>query len=527
MKRRDLLKLGVAGGVASVAKLGSGASPGISQTFELSEVSIDSLKGMISRGAATSLSITRAYLRRIGEIDQAGPQLRSVIEVSPRAEEDASKADEARKDGRSLPLLGIPILLKDNIETADGMLNTAGSLLLLDNRPTADAFLVQRLRQAGAIILGKTNLSEWANFRSTKSTSGWSGRGGQTKNPYALDRNPCGSSSGSGVAVAASLCAAAVGTETDGSIVCPSTNNGLVGIKPTLGLISRSGILPLAHSQDTAGPMARTVRDAAILLQVLAGADPKDAASRGYKGQINYTQFLRDGDLKGVKIGIARQFFGFNPKVDKVMEEAIAALKSLRAEIVDPANLPSHGKYDASEFEVLLYEFKADLNAYLASRNLRAKSLRDLIRMNEEMKDREMPYFGQEIFLMAQEKGPLSEKKYRDALAANHRLSRDEGIDAVVRKHGVHAILGPTGGPAWMTDLLNGDHYTGGCSTPAAVSGYPAITVPAGMIRGLPVGVSFFGPKWSEPILLRIAYAFEKATTVRQAPKFLPTALPL
>ncbi len=522
MKRRDFLKAGLIGGVSALSKPLLATPHQDIYPFELDEVTIGELQKSIKDGSSSAVEITKSYLRRIEEIDRSGPTLRSVIEVNPEAMEIAAALDASSKPHG--PLHGVPVLIKDNIETGDRMLTTAGSLVLSDNRAKRDAFIVRRMRDAGAIILGKTNLSEWANFRSTHSSSGWSGRGGQTRNPYALDRNPCGSSSGSGVAAAANLCAVAIGTETDGSIVCPSNNNCLVGIKPTLGLVSRSGIIPLAHSQDTAGPMCRTVRDAAILLGVIAGADPTDPASRGYAGKKDYTQFLKGKSLKGVRIGVARQFFGFNDKVDAIMHDAILALKQLGATIVDPVNLPSHGKYDETELEVLLYEFKADINAYLKSRHLRAKSLADLIRMNEQMKDKEMPYFGQELFLQAQAKGPLTEKKYQDALAKNHRMSRTEGIDAAMDQHKLHAILAPTGGPAWTTDLINGDHFSGGSSTPAAVSGYPAITMPAGFVRGLPVGVTLFGRKWSEPTLIRLAYAFEQETRVRKGPKYLPTA---
>ncbi len=518
MKRRDFLKAGLAAGVAAVAPK-AGAQRRV-DPFEFDELTVADLRAKIDSGQETAASITEKYIARIEEIDKNGPKVNSVIEINPDAVSIAQSLDRIRR-ARG-PLFGMPVLIKDNIDTADKMATSAGSLILAEHRAKKDAFIVQRLRAAGAIVIGKTNLSEWANFRSTKSSSGWSGRGGQTRNPYALDRNPCGSSSGSGAACSANLCALAVGTETDGSIVCPSTLNGIVGIKPTLGLVSRSGIVPIAHSQDTAGPMCRTVRDAALLLDALAAPDPNDPNE--YKGSSNYVQHCNAAGLKGRRIGVARQHFGFNPQVDKVMEDAIKALKDAGAVIVDPCDIPTTGQYDDTEFEVLLYEFKADLNKYLSSHDTPAKSLADLIRMNEEMKDREMPFFGQEIFHMAQEKGPLTEKKYRDALAKNHRLSRKEGIDATMDKHKVDAIIAPTGSPAWTTDLVNGDHFTGGSSSPAAVSGYPAITVPAGWVRGLPVGLTFFGRKWSEPVLIKFAYAFEQATKVRRKPQFLPTA---
>ena len=375
------------------------------------------------------------------------------------------------------------------------------------------------------MILGKTNLSEWANIRSSHSTSGWSGRGGLTRNPYALDRNPCGSSSGSGAAVAASLCAVAVGTETDGSVVCPSSSNGLVGIKPTLGLLSRSGIIPIAHSQDTPGPMARTTRDLAILLGALAGTDPRDpatAASAG-KAAADYTKFLDADGLHGARIGVARKYFGFSEAVDRVMSEAIDAMKHQGAVLVDPADLDSHGKFDDTELTVLLYELKADLNAYLANRpGVQVHSLEEFIAFNQRHQDREMPYFGQDRLVEAQAKGPLTSPEYLDALEANHRLSRNEGIDGVMDKFHLDALVAPTAGPSWLTDLVSGDHDTGGSSNAAAVAGYPDITVPMGFVFGMPVGISFFGRAWSEPTLLKLAYSFEQATKVRKPPRFLP-----
>jgi amidase len=452
-----------------------------------------------------------------------------VIEVNPDAMSIAKALDDERKSrGARGPMHGIPVLIKDNIDTADRMMTTAGSYALEGSKPLQDATIAKRLRDAGAIILGKTNLSEWANFRSTHSSSGWSGRGGQTKNPYVLDRNPCGSSSGTGSGVSANHCAVGVGTETDGSIVCPSSINGLVGIKPTLGLVSRAGIIPIAHSQDTAGPMARTVTDAAILLNTLAGFDPRDSAtaeSRG-KSSPDYTRFLDRNGLKGARLGIAREkFFGYSDITDKLINDAIAVMKDRGAIIVDPANITTAGKFDDTEFEVLLYEFKADLNAYLKSLGPTApvKSLKDIIAFNEKDKAREMPWFAQEIMLQAEKKGPLTSKKYLDALAKNHRMSRTEGIDAVMKKHRLDAIVAPTGNPAWPTDLVNGDHFTGGSSTPAAVAGYPNINVPAGYASGLPVGISFFGRAWSEPKLIAIAFAYEQASHHRAAPKFIPS----
>jgi amidase len=409
------------------------------------------------------------------------------------------------------------------------MQTTAGSLALVGPHPQQDSAVARKLREAGAVILGKTNLSEWANIRSSHSTSGWSGRGGQTRNPYALDRNPCGSSSGSGAAVSANFCTVAVGTETDGSIVCPSSANGIVGIKPTLGLIGRSGIIPIAHSQDTAGPMARTVRDAAILLSALAGPDPKDKATAesATKMQKDYTQFLDPNGLRGARIGVARKYFGFNDAVDDLMNHVIAEMKSAGAVIVDPADLESHGKFDETELLVLLYELKADLNAYLASRpDAQVHTLAEVIAFNDKNKDKEMPYFGQDLFLKAQEKGSLNDEEYVAAVAANRNLSREHGIDGVMDKFHLDALVAPTGAPAWLTDFANGDHAVGGSSNAAAVAGYPNINVPAGFVFGLPVGISFFGRAWSEPTLLKIAYGFEQLTKARKPPQFLESIRP-
>ena len=495
--------------------------------FELEEATVADLQSGMASGKYTARSITQLYLNRIEELDRRGPTLRHVIEVNPDALSIADALDAERKSGRVRgPLHGIPVLLKDNIDTADRMTTTAGSYALEGSIPLRDAFIAAKLRAAGAILLGKANLSEWANFRSTHSTSGWSGRGGLAKNPYVLDRNPCGSSSGSGGAVSANLCALAIGTETDGSIVCPASANGIVGIKPTLGVVSRAGIIPIAHSQDTAGPMTRTVRDAAILLGAIAGIDPRDAVTSQSRGQVDYTRFLNADGLRGARIGVARErFFGYSDVTDALINEAIEVMKRQGAVIVDPANIATAGKFDDSEFDVLLYEFKADLNAYLASLGptARVRTLQDIINYNESHKDQEMPYFGQEIMLRAQKKGPLTEKKYRDALAKNLRMSRTQGIDATMTKYKLDAIVAPTGSPAWTTDLTNGDHFTGASSTPAAVAGYPNINVPAGYSHGLPVGVSFFGRAFSEATLIRLAYAYEQATHHRKAPQFLPT----
>ncbi|HXM45832.1 MAG TPA: amidase, partial [Bryobacteraceae bacterium] len=456
--------------------------------FELEEATVADLRKRMTAGSLTSSALTQGYLDRIAAIDKRGPAINAVIELNPDALSIAAALDAERKaKGPRGPLHGIPVLIKDNIDTADRMMTTAGSLALLGSIAARDSVVVERLRAAGAVILGKTNLSEWANFRSSHSTSGWSGRGGLTRNPYALDRNACGSSSGSGAAVSANLCALAIGTETDGSIVCPSSTNGVVGIKPTLGLIPATGIIPIAHSQDTAGPMARTVADAALLLGALTGAD--------------YTKSLDPNGLRGARIGVARdKFFGFSEETDRVIEAAIAAMKGLGAEIVDPADIPTAGKFDDSEGVVLSYEFKHDLNLYLGALGPKSPvhSLADVIAFNESHREREMPYFGQDLMIKAQTKGPLTSPEYLDALEKDHRLSRTEGIDAVMGKFRLDALVAPTGGPAWCTDLINGDHDPGGSSTPAAVAGYPHITVPAGFYRGLPIGLSFFASAWSE-----------------------------
>ncbi|MGB6402699.1 MAG: amidase, partial [Candidatus Sulfotelmatobacter sp.] len=422
---------------------------------------------------------------------------------------------------------GIPVLIKDNIDTADRMMTTAGSLALVGSKPQQDSHVARKLRGAGAVILGKTNLSEWANIRSSHSTSGWSGRGGLTKNPYALDRNPCGSSSGTGAGISANLCAVGIGTETDGSIVCPSSSNGLAGIKPTVGLVSRSGIIPISHSQDSAGPMCRTVRDAAILLGALTGIDLADAATAASVGKsyTDYTQFCDPNGLKGARIGVARKYFGFNDAVDALMEQSLDAMKKQGAALVDPAEVETLGKFDESELLVFLYELKADLNKYLARRGTNAPvhNLKDIIDFNDRNRQKEMPYFGQDLFLKAEAKGPLTEKAYLDALDKNHQLARTEGIDATMDKYRLDAMVAPTGCPAWLTDLVNGDHAAGGSSNAAAVAGYPNINVTAGFISGLPVGISFFGRAWSEPVLIRLAFAFEQTTKARQTPRFLST----
>jgi len=498
--------------------------------FELEELTISDLQEGLKSGKFTARSLVEKYWIRISDIDMRDdpghPVLNSIIEMNPEALAVADKFDQERKSGKVRgPLHGIPILIKDNIATDDRMMSTAGSLALVGAKVAKDSGVVQKLRAAGAIILGKTNLSEWANMRSSHSTSGWSGRGGQTKNPYALDRNPCGSSSGTGAAISANLAAVGIGTETDGSIVCPSSANGLAGIKPTVGLISRAGIIPISHSQDTAGPMCRTVRDAALLLGALAGIDPDDEATSASAGksQADYTQFCDPGGLKGARIGVARKYFGFNDAVDALMERSLDVLRKQGATLVDPADIDSFGKFDDTEMLVMLYEFKAGLNAYLAHlTSSPVRTLKDVIDFNERNREKEMPWFGQDLFIKAEAKGPLTEKEYTDALAKNHELARAEGIDALMAKHELDAIVAPTGSPAWLTDLVNGDHVAGGSSNAAAVAGYPNINVTAGFISGLPVGISFFGRAWSEPMLIKLAYAFEQATKGRQAPKLLP-----
>lgn len=496
------------------------------KSFELDEITIPELQDGMKVGKFTARSLAEKYLARIDEVDKRGPAVNAIIELNPDALSIADALDQERKaKGPRGALHGIPVLIKDNIDTADRMMTTAGSLALVGSKPPKDSFVAQKLRAAGAVILGKTNLSEWANIRSSHSVSGWSGRGGLTRNPYALDRNPCGSSSGTGVGISANLAAAGIGTETDGSIVCPSSSNGLAGIKPTVGLVSRSGIIPISHSQDGAGPMCRTVRDAAIILGALTGVDPEDAATAASAGksQTDYAQYCDPHGLKGARIGVARKYFGFNDAVDALMEQALGVMKRQGATLVDPADIATLGKFDESELLIFMYELKADLNAYLARLGPSAPvhTLQDVIDFNEHNRQKEMPYFGQDLFLKAQAKGPLTEKEYVDALAKNHQLARTEGIDALMDQYTLDAVVAPTGGPAWLTDLINGDHSAGGSSNAAAVAGYPNINVNAGLVSGLPVGISFFGRAWSEPTLIKLAYSFEQATKARQAPRFL------
>lgn len=496
--------------------------------FPFAELSVAELQSRMTKGTLTSRALTMAYLSRIAAVDRSGPTLNSVIETNPDALTIAAERDAERRAGNVRgPLHGIPVLIKDNIDSADRMQTTGGSLALVGKPAPRDAFIVQRLREAGAVLLGKTNLSEWANFRSTRSTSGWSGRGGQTRHPFVLDRNPCGSSSGTGSAISANLAAVGIGTETDGSIICPSSICGLVGIKPTVGLWSRSGIIPISSSQDTAGPMARTVSDAAALLGALTGVDSRDratAASAG-KSATDYTTFLNARSLQGARIGVARNMAGFHPMTDATFERAIESLRTAGAVIVDPANVPTVGKYDEAELDVLLYEFKAGVNAYLAERGatVSVRTMDDVIAFNRANAGAEMLYFGQEQMERAQTMGSLADAKYRDAVATCRRLSRDDGLDAIMAQHSLDAIVAPSNGPSWPTDLINGDRYSGGNSSVAAVAGYPSITVPMGFADALPLGVSFIGRAWSEGRLIGLAYAFEQATKARRAPRFLAT----
>jgi amidase len=496
--------------------------------FELLELEIPDLQKLMDSGKRTSKSLTQLYLDRIEAIDRNGHQLKSVIEVNPDALAIATQLDQERKSkGPRGPLHGIPVLIKDNIDTSDKMSTTAGSLALIGPAPDKDAFLVQKLREAGAVILGKTNLSEWANIRSTNSTSGWSGRGGQTRNPYVLDRNPCGSSSGSGTAVSANLCSVAIGTETNGSIVCPSSACGIVGIKPTVGLISRAGIIPISSSQDTAGPMTRTVRDAAILLAFLAGNDSEDLATADSdkNKQSDYTQFLDANGLKGARIGVARNFFKPVGKLDKIMDDSLQAIRDAGAELIEFESLKNIDDVGAAQTILLEYELKASMADYFVHRGNRSpmKTLADLIEFNTAHRDTEMQYFGQEFFEAAQKRGPLSDFAYLEAQAKCLRLARTEGIDAAMEEHKLDAIISPTLGPACPIDLVNGDHWIGGSTDLSAISGYPSITVPGATLQGLPMGLTFIGKRWSEPLLIKLAYSFEQKTKVRKPPEFVPT----
>lgn len=524
MERRDFVRLGLTAGAAGAATSTPGlalAAPVKLAPEPLLEAGVQVQQQAMRAGKLTAHGLASRYLARIEALDRAGPRLRAVIETNPEALAIARERDRERKDGKLRgPLHGIPVLVKDNIASGDKMCTTAGSLALDGVRATRDAHLVARLRDAGAVILGKTNLSEWANMRSVKSTSGWSARGGQTRNPYALDRNPSGSSSGSAAAMAASLATLAVGTETDGSIVSPSASCGIVGIKPTLGLVSRAGVIPIAHSQDTAGPMARSVADAAFLLGALAGADPQDGAT-ARAPRVNYASFLRKDGLRGKRLGVARDFFGANDGVNALIERELSLLREQGALLVDVI-IPNSDKYGQTELTVLLHEFRPDLEAWLAAYAPQApvKTMADIIDFNVRNAKREMPFFGQEHLIAAQAKGGLQARDYVKALANNRRYARDKGIDQVMRDQKLDALVAPTGGPAWLTDYINGDHFGSSFSSPAAVAGYPHITVPAGLLHGLPVGLSFVGKAWSEPALIAMAYAYEQAGRRRRAPTY-------
>jgi amidase len=495
------------------------------EPFPLEELTVEQLQQEMDAGKHTARSITQLYLNRIQEIDN--DRLNAVIEVNPEAMEIADELDRERADGQLRgPLHGIPVMIKDNIDTGDQMMTTAGSLALTGSKASKDAFIVKKLREAGAVLLGKTNLSEWANFRSERSSSGWSSRGRQTRNPFALDRNPCGSSSGSGAAVSANLCALTIGTETNGSIVCPSSANGIVGIKPTVGLWSRSGIIPISHTQDTAGPMARTVADAVALLGPLTGIDSSDSRSSESEGHSydDYSSFLDPKGLEGKRIGIWRQSMGFHEKVDQVLEQAFETMVASGAELIDDVDIPGHQEIGRAGYDLLLYEFKYGLNQYLSTRDdIDLSSLSDVIKFNLDHRDQAMPYFEQEILLLSQEKGTLESDEYREVLDKVLKLSRTQGIDKAISDHNLDAIVAPTGGPAWPIDLINGDHFGGGSSSPAARAGYPNISVPAGYISGLPVGISFFSTAWQEPKLISVAYAYEQARGPRRVPQLLPT----
>lgn len=512
----------------STVAAGSGGSSPI-PPFELDEISVDELQQNMESGERTARSITELYLGRINEMDRQGPELRSIIETNPEALAIADDLDaERRTNGPRGPLHGIPVAIKDNIDTHDQMTTTAGSLALEGSISPMDSFIAQKLRSAGAIILAKANMSEWAYFRGLRATSGWSARGGQCRNPYALDRNPCGSSSGSGVAASANLAALTIGTETGGSIMCPSSSNGVVGIKPTVGLWSRSGIIPISHSQDTAGPMCRNVKDAAILLGALTGVDTRDSATSPSQGKAHkdYTPFLDPAGLKGARIGVARSFTGFDPRIITLFDEAIEVMRAEGAIIVDPANLDAAAWNDPLSLVLLEYEFKADLNAYLAGLgpNVRVKSLADVIEFNEQHADLELPYFGQERMIASQARGPLTDPEYLNAMSTIQRANREDGIDRLVREHNLDAIVAPTRDIPWPTDHIKGDRSDGGSSAgPAAIAGYPDISVPMGFVSGLPVGVSFFGRAWSEPTLIKVAYAYEQVTQHRRAPAFAET----
>jgi amidase len=529
LRRRQLLGWAAASaGVALADPRRVWASAAPASGDEMGGATIAELAALMRAGGISAEEATRRFLDRVGRLDQRGPKINAIIELNPDALAIAAERDAERRSGRLRgPLHGIPLLIKDNIDTADRMRTSAGSLALAESRPPRDAFIVGRLRAAGAVLLGKTNLSEWANFRSTRSTSGWSARGGLTRNPHVLDRNASGSSSGTAAAVAAGFAAAGIGTETDGSIISPAAVCGVVGIKPTVGLCSRSGIVPISASQDTPGPIARSVADAAMLLGPIAGVDERDAATRavGRPAGSDFTQSLDPKGLRGARLGVPRNLAGFNSIVDRALDEAVAALRHAGATVVDDLVLPTAQKFDDAELDVLLYEFKAGLAAYLAALGPTApvKTLANVIAFNEAERSREMPWFGQDLFERAQKKGPLTEPAYGAARAKCLQMARTEGLDALFAAHKLDAAICPSNQPAWVTDLLNGDHVTGGNTTFAAVAGYPSVTVPMGLASDLPLGLSFVGPPWTESTLIRLAYAFEQLTKARAAPRFLAT----
>ena len=537
MKRRSFIQLTALGTTVPLISLNSCVTDKSQdddeangfKKFELEEKTVAELQEGMKSGQYSSRRICEMYLDRIKAVDQSEGGLNSVMELNPDALSIADRLDTERASGNVRgPLHGIPIMVKDNIDTADKMMTTAGALAMVGNIASEDAFIIRKLREAGAVLLGKTNLSEWANFRSERSSSGWSGRGRQTHNPYALNRNPCGSSAGSGAAVSANLCAITIGTETNGSIVCPSSSNGVVGIKPTVGLWGRSGIIPISETQDTAGPMARSVADAVALLGPLTGPDPRDERTNESEGKSysDYSQFLNKDGLQGKRIGVMRSSFGFHEKVDKIMEEAITIMEKAGATIIDPVEFKTRREFGNSGYQVLLYEFKDGVNKYLSSANAKVKTLAEVIEFNKTNRGESMPYFEQEILEKAEEKGDLNTVEYKEALEKVLTLSREKGIDATLAEDKLDAIIAPTGGPAWPIDLINGDHFGGGSSSPAARAGYPNITVPAGYVFGLPVGMSIFSGAYKEPELIAMAYAFEQASKVRVAPT-LPQRLEL
>jgi amidase len=518
------LSLAAAGACGSTPSTGAAASDPPSRALDITELSAIDARARMEAGTLTSRALTQAYLDRIAEIDDGGPMLNAVIELNAKAADEADALDRERAAGRVRgPLHGVAVLIKDNIDVA-GMVNSAGSLAMADHRPARDAFLVERLRAAGAVILGKTNLSEWANIRSTRSTSGWSSRGGQTRNPYVLDRNPCGSSSGTAAAITASLAAVGVGTETDGSIMCPSAVNGIVGLKPTVGLVSRTGIIPISASQDTAGPMARTVADAALLLSALAGVDAADSATRDAEGRVaaDYTRFLDPDALKGRRFGLMRQAMGYHPDVDASTEQAVAAMRAAGAEVVD-VRIATYDAWNDPELEVLLYEFKDGLNRYLSSSAAPHRSLEALIAWNKANAAAVMPYFGQELFERAQAKGPLTDAAYVKARDAARRLAGPEGLLATLEREKLDALIAPTVAPAWTTDYVLGDHFVGAGYGAAAVAGTPSLTMPIGESRGLPIGLTFMGRGYAEGSLIGFGFALEQVMKARRPPQFKPT----